>query len=64
MVSWPLSPKLTGKNLLPSVDWEKKIIREIIEKGAVDGASGKAIPAVDNFDLNKNAWALTELNKL
>jgi hypothetical protein len=56
--------KLTGKNLLPSVDWEKKIIRKIIEKGAVDGASGKAILAVDNFDLNKNAWALTELNKL
>jgi hypothetical protein len=56
--------KLTGKNLLPAVDWEKEIIRKIIEKGAVDGVSGKAILAVDNLDLDKNAWALTELNKL
>jgi hypothetical protein len=56
--------KITGKNLLPSVDWEKEIVRKIIEKGAVDGFSGRAIPAVDNLDLDKNAWALTELNKL
>lgn len=56
--------KLTGKNLLPSVDWEKEVVRKIIEKGAVDGVSGKAILAVDNLDLDKNAWALTELNKL
>ena len=56
--------KLTGKNILPSVDWEKEIVRKIIKKGAVDGVSGKAILAVDNFDLEKNAWALTELNKL
>ena len=56
--------KLTGKSLLPSVEWEKEIVRKIIEKGAVDGVSGKAILAVDNLDLDKNAWALTELNKL
>ncbi len=56
--------KFTGKNLLPSVDWEKEIVRKIIEKGAVDGVSGKAILAVDNFDLEKSAWVLTELNKL
>jgi len=56
--------KLTGKNLLPSAEWEKEIVRKIIEKGAVDGVSGKTILAVDNLDLDKNAWALTELNKL
>jgi hypothetical protein len=56
--------KLTGKHLLPSVNWEKEIIRKIVAKGAVDGVSGKPILAVDNFDLAKNAWALTELNRM
>ncbi len=63
MASWPPSPNSRDKIFCRR--WiEKKIIKNIIEKGAVDGVSGKAILAVDNFDLNKNAWALTELNKL
>ena len=56
--------RIVKKNLLPSVQWEKDIIRHFVAKGAVDGVSGKKIHAVDNFDLEKNAWAITELNRL
>ena len=56
--------RIVKKNLLPSVQWEKDIIRHFVAKGAVDGVSGKKIHAVDNFELEKNAWALTQLNQL
>ena len=56
--------RLSGKNLLPSVEWEKEIINEIIVRGAVDGISSERKCAVDGFDLKQNAWALTQLHKL
>jgi len=56
--------RIVKKNLLPSVNWEKDIIKHFVARGAVDGVSGGQIPAVDNFDLEKNAWALTQLNRL
>lgn len=56
--------RIVKKNLLPSVDWEKDIIKHFVAKGAVDGVTGRQIHAVDNFDLEKNAWALIQLNQL
>ena len=50
-------------NLLPSVKWEEEIINEIVARGAVDGVSGQRRSAVDNFDLEQNAWALTQLHR-
>lgn len=54
---------LTRENLLPGVEWEKNIIREIVRRGAVDGVSGINKPSVDSFNLEENAQTLEELNK-
>ncbi len=56
--------RLSGHDLLPSVEWEKEIISEIVIRGAVDGISSERKCAVDGFDLEQNAWALTQLHKL
>ncbi len=56
--------RLSDHNLLPSVEWEKEIISEIVIRGAVDGVSAERKCAVDNFDLEQNAWALIQLHKL
>lgn len=50
-------------NLLPGVEWEKELIREIVKRGAVDGVSGVNQPMVDGFNLDENAGTLTELNE-
>jgi len=54
---------LLKRNLLPGVEWEKKLIEELIKRGAVDGVSGVNGPLVDGFDLDENARMLTELNE-
>lgn len=54
--------ELLKVNLLPSVQWEKEVITHLVDRGAVDGISGKAVPAVDNLSLEQNAWALAQLN--
>ena len=56
--------RLTDHNLLPSVEGEKEIISEMVVRGAVDGVSAERKCAVDNFDLEQNAWALIQLHKL
>ncbi len=56
--------QLCKRNLLPSVEWEKEMLREVVARGAVDGVSGERRCAVDNFDAEQNAWALTHLNEL
>ena len=56
--------RLVRCNLLPSVEWEKEVINEIVVKGAVDGVSGQRRSAVDNLDLEQNAWALIQLHKV
>lgn len=56
--------QLCQRNLLPSVEWEKKMLRELVARGAVDGYSGERKCAVDNFDTEQNAWALSQLNQL
>lgn len=56
--------RLVKQNLLPSVDWERDMITEMVSRGAVDGISGERRSAVDGFNLDENAWALTELQRL
>jgi hypothetical protein len=53
--------QLVRRNLLPSVEWEKEIIKELVARGAVDGVSGERKYAVDGFDIEQNAWALAKL---
>ena len=55
--------RLTNKNLLPTVEWEKETIKDIVARGAVDGVSGQRQNAVDAFDLEQNSWALTQLHR-
>ncbi len=56
--------QLVNQNLVPSVEWEKEIIEEIVMRGAVDGVTGERKCAVDGFNLEQNAWALTQLTLL
>ncbi|MDP3880469.1 MAG: DUF4392 domain-containing protein, partial [Dehalococcoidales bacterium] len=56
--------RLRGSNLLPSVEWEKEIIREMVVRGVVDGMSGEKKLGVDGFDLEQNAEILAQLHKL
>jgi len=55
--------KLVKHNLLPSVEWEKELIIEMVRKGAVDGMSGQRKLAVDGFDTKQNSWALEQLHR-
>lgn len=54
---------LVRRNLLPSSEWEKGLIHELVAGGAVDGFSGQRRSAVDGLDLEDNAWALVELHR-
>ncbi len=56
--------RLTERNLLPSVERERDTIKGIVARGAVDGVSGRSIAAVDSFDLESNARALSQLQRL
>ena len=56
--------RLAGKNLLPSVEHETRIITAMVEAGAVDGTTGNAIPTVDDFTVEENAALLGRLHRL
>jgi len=56
--------QLCQRDLLPSVEWEQELLRELVARGAVDGVTGENKCAVDAFDIEQNAWALTQLKKL
>jgi hypothetical protein len=51
-------------DLLPSVTWEQELLQELVARGAVDGFTGENTCAVDAFDAEQNAWALTHLKQL
>ncbi len=55
---------LATKNLLPSLERETRIIRSLVEAGAVDGTTGEAIATVDNFSVEENAALLERLHRL
>jgi hypothetical protein len=55
--------RLAGKNLLPTVDHETRLIKRMVEIGVVDGTTGEAIPTVDNFSLDVNGAVLEQLHR-
>jgi hypothetical protein len=55
---------LVKENLLPGVEWEKEVIKEIVSRGAVDGVTGANRPSVDSFELDTNALTLINLHAL
>ena len=54
---------IRGTNLLPSVEDEKKLIKEMVDLGAVDGVSGKQDYRVDGFSLDENSNTLIKLHE-
>jgi hypothetical protein len=55
---------LAGRNLLPSVEEDERLIRRMVETGAVDGTSGENKYYVDNFTLEENGELLAQLHRL
>ena len=56
--------KLSGKNLLPSVEEDMATIRKTVDTGAVDGMSAKQEYKADGFTLEENAETLRALHAL
>jgi hypothetical protein len=56
--------RLVGRNLLPSVEEDQRLIRFMVDQGAVDGATGQRQYCVDNFTLEENAAVLRRLHEL
>jgi hypothetical protein len=56
--------KLTGKNLLPSVDEEADWVKRCVRLGAVDGFNGEVREYVDGFPLEEYGQALHQLHQL
>jgi hypothetical protein len=56
--------RLAGKNLLPTVEHETRLIRRMVEIGVVDGTTGDALPTVDAFSTEENGEALMQLQRL
>lgn len=55
--------RLTGRNLLPSIEEDTRMITEMVDDGAVDGCSGLNRYYVDNFTLEENAELLALLHE-
>ena len=55
--------KVAGRNLLPSVEHETRLIRRMVEIGLVDGTTGDAVPTVDTFSTEVNGAALEQLHR-
>lgn len=56
--------RLTGKNLLPTVEEEAELIRKCVEMGVVDGFTGEAKASVDGFPLDEYNQTLAQLHDL
>ena len=56
--------QLAGRNLLPTVEHETRLIHRLVEMGVVDGTTGKAIPTVDDFTTEENGEVLERLHRL
>ncbi len=52
-----------GRNLLPSIEEDARLITEMVDDGAVDGGSGQNRYYVDNFTLEENAQLLRLLHE-
>ncbi len=56
--------RLVGRDLLPSVQDDERLIRHMVDAGAVDGTSGENKYYVDNFTLEQNSAVLRRLRWL
>ena len=56
--------RLTGKNLLPSVESETAMLHGMVAAGVVDGTTGDAVPTVDNFTAEENGAILARLHRV
>ena len=56
--------RCVGRNLLPKVEHEDRMITQMVDDGAVDGGSGINRYYVDNFTLEDNGELLGLLHKL
>ena len=54
--------RMVGRNLLPAVEEDSRLITEMVDDGAVDGGSGQNRYYVDNFTLEENAEMLRLLH--
>ncbi|MCH8225205.1 MAG: DUF4392 domain-containing protein [Chloroflexi bacterium] len=55
--------RLTGRDLLPSLEEETALIHRTVELGAVDGTNGQAVPTVDDFTTEENGAVLEQLRR-
>jgi hypothetical protein len=55
---------LCKQDLVPSVEWEKDLIRVLNSKGVVDGITGEKTGGVDAFDAEQNAVPLSRLKQM
>ena len=55
---------LSNRNLLPSVEEEASIIRNMVDKGAVEGITAEQVYSVDGFPLDEYSQNLTRLHAL
>jgi hypothetical protein len=53
-----------GRDLLPSVEVEREMVKRIVDLGAVDGMSQQTRYMVDGFSLEENSQTLRALHKL
>jgi len=53
--------KLSGKNLMPTVEEDMDLIKKTVDLGAVDGMSNSQEYKVDGFTLEENAVTITQL---
>ena len=56
--------RLAGRDLLPTVEHETRLIGRMVEMGIVDGTTGDAVPTVDNFSTEENGAVLEQLRRL
>ena len=54
--------KQSQQNLLPSVEFEKELLRSCVDAGAVDGMSTKQEYKVDGFTMEENSKIVAELH--
>ncbi len=56
--------RLVGRDLLPTVEQDRQLIRHMVDDGAVDGTSGENKYYVDNFTLDQNGQVLERLRRM
>ena len=56
--------QLANRNLLPTVEAEESVIRQMVDRGAVDGMAAQQVYRVDGFPLKENSQTLSRLHAL